>query len=205
MSSKKDPKGKTLSGKICQSYKDNHDKHEDLLVKVFRIRKSYDYKYDPSANSYQNNIKNNCIDTLVLFQIIGGEYIELYRCDTMQSVSNHPEMSYFDTLATDKSFDIVAFVPPGTFGQEIHGIADALDLDGEPIDKFCMQIEDGRVKGRWLVHSTYNPETYKDWTHAWSGGCIIFALTKDLKKFNDTIRAFGVAAGDIIPAIIVEV
>ena len=169
------------------------------LIKVTRKKSSFDYKYDKSKNVYKNNIKNNSLDKLELF--FDDQYIIGFN--SVQTVSNHPHFDHFDTI--DKGpFRIQCFVSPRKFHGLIHGIIDAVDIEGQKIDHWSMQVEGGYQKGRWLVHDRWSFKKNRDLRNGYSGGCFILS-SSDLKRFNEKLKKLLIKPGDILNGILVEV
>ncbi len=167
---------------------------ENFFIQVSRNKLSYDFKFDSKKNSFQNNIKNNMIDTIYLFK--DGAII--YSCNKVQTISNHP----------NKKFKLKDSVRPGTFilkcfvknnGDElckdIHAITQTYDLEGQYIDENGYQKDNGQLSGRWLMHDN----TYKgiDSINAYSGACFILGVS-DHNNFNLSLRSNDVGEGDTI-------
>ncbi len=179
-----------------------------LVLKIFRSKKSYDFKADPQKpDSFSNNWKNNSLDDFVLTE----NSKEVFSCKC-QSVANYcfGEMSGGDTVSHGDSvaegeFTIKCFVPPRKFHGEIHAITKTRDIDGQWIDRTAMQTANsGYQNGRWLIHDKFSPEKGADTNYAWSAGCFILS-SKDLETFNKILKEFGIKAGDEIQGILTEV
>jgi hypothetical protein len=170
----------------------------DILIRVMRNKKSYNYKYDIMENNYSNNIKNNSLDYL---QIIKNDKVEL-TIEGLQTVANHPDYDFQDTIKPGK-FKIKCFVDPRNFHGRIHGIIEAKDIENQVIDKYSMQIEDGYQKGRWLVHDRWSFAKNRDLHNGYSGGCFIMSSIA-LKAFNDRLEKFGIKKGDLIDCALEE-
>lgn len=178
-----------------------------VRVRIERHGKSFDYKNDPGKpDSFENNWKNNSLDWIVLLKDTAE--IARFKC---QSVANYcfgdqlpgDSLPHGDSLLAG-SFGIRAFVDPRKFHGEIHGIVNALDLDGQVIDAQSMQYtKNGFQTGRWLIHDRYSEKIKDDTRYAWSAGCIILS-SRDLESFNYLLRAFQVVPGRIIPAELIE-
>ena len=155
----------------------------DFKINILRRSQSYDYKFDKTKNTFNNNIKNNMID---IFQLERKDQI-IFQC-MCQSISNHPNYDHYDSIA-EGSFQIKCFVPPKNFHGEIHAIINTKDMEGQLIDEDAYQMENGQLKGRWLIHDTvYNG---KRLNYAWSGACIML-YPEDLEKFNNKLKKFGI-------------
>jgi hypothetical protein len=181
----------------------------DLKLEITRNKKSYDYKFNlKEPDSFKNNIKNNCIDSYKLFknnQVI-LEYNEL------QTVANYPDAHINDTIAPG-NFYFVAFVPAGkSFADPkdinrivLHGLIHATDKENQSIDVNSMQMDQGKIKGRWLIHSTFYPPIAKDTENAFSEGCFIHKRTSDLERLNNILKENGVEKNDWIPVTLTEI
>ena len=179
-----------------------------MKIKIFRDKRSFDFKADPEKpDSFENNWKNNSIDWFVLYDNVGKEVFRA-RC---QSVANYcfgamtpgDTISYGDTVAAGE-FKIKLFVEPRNFHGEIHAITETRDIDGQWIDRNAMQTTDGGFQnGRWLIHDRFSFNSGKDTNYAWSGGCIILS-SGDLGKLNVILRQNKCLPGDIIPGEIIE-
>ena len=170
-----------------------------ITLKVKRNKKSYDYKLDPTKNFFSNNTKNNCLDSIHILQ--DGNII--YSYPKVQTVANYPNSDTKDTIAKGK-FQVKLFVEKRKYKNEVHGIINALDLEGQKIDEFSMQKDNGFTKGRWLIHDTYDPVLSKDLNFAWSQGCFVFKTSADLKLFNKVLIDYGCKEGDIIDGVLEE-
>jgi len=179
--------------------------HERLELLFIRLQSSLDYKFNTALNTFDNNWKHNGEDVARLYDREARACLFEARC---QTVSNHPDATKYkfgDTLQTG-SFGIRCFVAPRAFHGQPHGIIDAFDLEGQPIDDYSMQNDPdfpGYQNGRWLVHDRYSFKTGKDTHYAWSGGCIIFS-SADLGFLNAKLRELGVKKDDVIPARLIE-
>lgn len=179
-----------------------------LTLKIFRNKKSYDFKADPKKpDSFSNNWKNNSLDDFVLTE----NSKEVFSCKC-QSVANYcfGDMSGGDTVSHGDSvaegeFTIKCFVPPRKFHGEIHAITKTRDIDGQWIDRNAMQTaNNGYQNGRWLIHDKFAFEKGADTNYAWSAGCFILS-SKDLEAFNKILKKYGIKAGDEIQGILTEV
>lgn len=172
---------------------------DDILMKVFRSKESYNYKYDEKKNDYRNNIKNNCLDRIVIFRAS----VIILTVNKVQTVSNHPYYDHKDTLKAGP-FKIKCFVDPRSFHGQIHGIIDGMDIENQKIDEYSMQIEDGYQKGRWLFHDKWSFNKNRDLYNAYSGGCFITDSLR-LNRFNNFLNDLGFKPGDEIKGILEEV
>lgn len=163
----------------------------NLILRIVRNKISHDYKFDKQKNDFSNNIKNNTKDFFILLK--NGSII--FKC-LCQSVANHPDYSYTDSIK-QCLFNVKCFVDPRNFHGEIHGIINAIDLDNQPIDNFSMQLDNGFQKGRWLIHDRYSFEKKRDLNNAYSGGCFILS-SKDLEEFNKILKTEGIDRDDLI-------
>lgn len=179
-----------------------------LYLKIIRKKESYDYKLLKNLNNFSNNIKNNCIDSIILYK----DGVEIYRNDKIQTVANYPQSHFKDTIKEGK-FQIKCFVDAGySFADpnnleriKIHGIINAIDQDGQSVNSESKQIDKGIPKGRWLIHSTFSPKIGYDLNHAYSQGCFIFLHTKDLDDFNNVLILNGIKKRDTIDGELLEV
>lgn len=181
---------------------------KNYLLKVYRKKLSYDYKFNLKKNDYNNNIKNNSLDKMVLFyleklneNVIKENY--LIEIPNVQTVSNHPHFDHFDTIAAGP-FSVELFVTPRKFHGLIHGIIDAIDIEGQKIDHWSMQVENGYQKGRWLIHDKWSFEKQRDLNFSYSGGCFI-SSSENQKKLNNKFKKLKFQKGDILPGLLVEV
>lgn len=178
-----------------------------LSIVVERKKKSWNFKVNPKEpDSFSNNINNNMIDTLRIFD----DKAELFSCP-VQSVANYcwGEMKNSmvkpsgDTIK-EGYFKVKCFVEPRNFDGEIHGIIETKDVDGQVIDTESMQDYGGPNRaGRWLIHNTYNKEKQKDSKYAFSAGCLIMSRA-NLEAFNIILHAYNVQPGDIITGELIE-
>ncbi|OHD14388.1 MAG: hypothetical protein A2086_03325 [Spirochaetes bacterium GWD1_27_9] len=172
---------------------------DDLSIIIERNKKSYDYKYNSKRNDLANNSKNNSLDTLILYQ--NGK--EVFRHKRMQTVSNYNLFdSYDDTIAPGK-FKMKHFVEKRAYTEDIHGIFDCYDIEGQYIKEDSTQIDDGIRKGRYLGHS--DEHKGKAVGCCYSAGCIMFLGPENLVAYNKKVRELGVKDGDVICGEIREV
>jgi hypothetical protein len=177
---------------------------EIMRIIIVRQRISYDYKYsaieieERQMNNYQANTRNNMLDSLRLV----NNGIILFESHNVQTVSNHPMMKYRDTIKAGE-FQIKCFVENAIFNTQIHGIINAYDISGQPIDEYSKQYDNGQYIGRWLIHSSYYKPLGKD-TKAYSGGCIVMS-TNDLLALNRALIKEGIKSNDIINAFLEEI
>jgi len=171
---------------------------QDLQIRLIRNRISHDYQFDKSKSSFDSNIKNNSKDIIIIVK--NNTPIFKSFC---QSVANHPHYKYKDTIH-DGKFEIKCFVENRNFHGGIHGIINAFDIEGQPIDIYSMQIDNGYQKGRWLIHDKYSFEKKRDLNNAYSGGCFIMS-SEQLSEFNKVLISCNVNPGDVIPGILMEV
>jgi hypothetical protein len=174
-------------------------------IVILRRRESYNYKRDPKApDSWQNNDANNSLDELILF-LNGKEAIRSYA----QTVSNHPEGRFVDTIAPG-TFALRLWVDKRLFSGPVHGITGARDIEGDWTDYASVQIND---LSRWLAHDTRklkkrasDPDLAEDniTRVAWSAGCIVMP-PEGAKSLSTTLIAAGYKAGDVIPGVIIIV
>jgi hypothetical protein len=172
---------------------------EDLKIEVLRYLKSYDFKHYHDKNDFYNNIRNNSIDTLILYK----ENQIIFKCENVQTVSNHPDFDFKDTIR-EGEFKLKCFVESRSFHGRIHGIVNAYDLDNEPIDNYSMQLDNGYQKGRWLLHDKYSFAKKRDLHNSYSGGCFIMSSI-DLGEFNSILLENEISPEDIITGILKEV
>lgn len=170
----------------------------DLYFQVIRQKISHNYKFSDEIikkrglNKYQANTKHNMLDFL---RLCNSKEI-LFCCLNVQTVSNHPDMKYGDTIKQGE-FKIKCFVDQRNFNTQIHGIINAYDLDDQKIDKYSMQMDCGNYIGRWLIHSSFYTPLGRD-TRGYSGGCFIMS-TLNMKNLNLILINNGIKSGDIIP------
>lgn len=168
-----------------------------MLIKIIRKQGSFEYKYKEQINNYQNNIKNNSLDTILIM----NEGTELFSANC-QTVSNHPDFKHRDTIQKG-TFKIKCFVESRKFHGEIHGIIDAYDIENQKINNYSMQLENGQLKGRWLVHDKWYDKIQKDSKYAYSGGCFVLS-SEDLEQFNKVLRKNKIVDNQVINGILVE-
>lgn len=168
-----------------------------------RRKESYNYMKNPSAApSWGNNDHNNMLDTCIIFI----EGVEKFEC-AVQTVSNHPEARFRDTIAPGE-FGLRLFVDPRLFSGRIHGIVGARDLEGDFVDFESVQLDD---LARWLQHDTRklksrpsDPDLSTVTRVAWSAGCFVHH-PPDLERINSIYLDAGANPGIVIPAELVVV
>lgn len=180
-----------------------------LKLVIQRKQSSYNFRADPAApDSFANNWQNNRQDRLFLCDYANGK--TLFMCN-VQTVANYcfgdfataDTVKHGDTIAPC-TFGVKCFVEPRNFHGEIHGIVNAIDIDGQVINCNSMQTtKDGYQNGRFLIHDMYSFKTGRDTNYAWSAGCFIMT-SKDLQGFNSALKQAGVKAGDIIDGALEE-
>ena len=182
----------------------------ELLLE--RDMRSYMFKVDPAKpDSFENNWKNNSLDKLHILEQTHyfRQRVATFRCQTVHNYcfgeyATADFLRWGDTIAPGDFF-VKCFVPPRNFHGEIHGIINCTDLDGQFINCNSMQeTANGFQNGRFLIHDRYSEKLGKDTNFGWSAGCFILS-SKDLQTFNTVLRAYKVAAGDVIKGKIVEV
>ncbi len=170
-----------------------------IKVVVLRKAESHQFMRDASAKpSWTNNDTNNSLDEFTVY--VNGQ--ERMHCEC-QSVSNHPEGRYRDTIASGP-FLIKAFVDPRLFHGRIHGIVCAYDLEGEWIDAQSVQPTD---PARWLIHDTQKlkPAPAGQLTRvAWSSGCIVLP-PGGLVALGDIFDQEGVVSGTLVQGEIINI
>jgi hypothetical protein len=178
-----------------------------INLRVERRRESYDFRADPrKPHSFENNWKNNSLDRLVIRD--DNAPLAGFLCQTVANYcfgaqATASTVSWGDTIAPGE-FTVRAFVPPRSFHGEIHAITRTRDLDGEWIDHAAMQTTRGGFQnGRWLIHDRFSFNAGADTNYAWSAGCFIMS-SAGLRRFNETLRAYGVNPGDLIPGTLIE-
>lgn len=165
----------------------------DLFIQIIRQKKSFDFIIEkPGLTKWQKVRGNNAIDTLILLK----KDKSIFKCSRVQTVANHPDYDFYDTIKPG-DFQIRCFVKPRRFYGRVHGIINAMDIEGQPIGEYSMQYEDGHQKGRWCVHGTWSYKHQRYLHNAYSGGCII-PIDYYLEKFNIKLDENKVNAGDII-------
>lgn len=127
----------------------------------------------------------------------------VFKTVSLQTVANHPEMKFEDTVAPGK-FAIQCFINPRKFHGSIHGIVGAVDLEGQAIDKYSMQVENGFQKGRWTVHDRWWTEMNRELNHGYSGACFIMGVS-DLSMLANILYKHDIHRKFIIPCLLVEV
>lgn len=169
-----------------------------LHIRIVRNKVSYQYKIDKSKNDYTNNINNNSKDVIIILD----DDTPIFKA-FCQTVANHPDFSFKDTIRPG-TFQIKCFVEHRQMHGEIHGIVDAFDLDGQKINQYSMQFDNGYQKGRWLIHDKWAEAKNRDLHNAYSGGCFIMSSI-DLVRFNDALKNLGVKPGTVINGNLMEV
>jgi hypothetical protein len=168
-------------------------------MKIIRRKESYDYKFNKNdPGSWGNNFKNNMKDTLQLFD----DEKMVFEC-LCQSVSNSPTGRLEDTVAPGK-FGLKLFIDRRAYYCDVHGIVDAMDIEGQYIDFDSVENND---KSRWLMHDTQKPKpALRDTlcSHAWSAGCFI-VFPVHLSMINQIIKDKGLKPNDIITGVLEEV
>lgn len=170
---------------------------EDLKIKVIRKKQSYRYMKE-GLNEYQRRTRNNMIDSLILYK----KDDIIFASKKVQTVSNHPQMKYFDTIRKG-AFQVKCFVEQRNFNTPVHGIINAYDISNQKINEYAMQNDNGQYIGRWLIHSSWYNKLGRD-TKAYSGGCFIMS-TRDMMKFNNILINNKIKADDIITGLLIEV
>ncbi|MEI8095869.1 MAG: hypothetical protein WCG80_16790 [Spirochaetales bacterium] len=174
-----------------------------MTIKVYRDSRSLDFKRlgKDSPDAWDNNDKNNMLD---VFQLWHNGRI-LHECK-VQTVANIPGGRFLNTIAPG-IFGIKLFVEPRAFRGRIHGIVNAVDLEGQRIDGRSVEPVPGKNGApvdfaRWLEHDTqkHAPAAPGEVTRvAWSAGCIIHH-PNDLELLGDIYDAYGLAPGTVIDA-----
>lgn len=180
---------------------------DNLFIEILRKKSSYEfllnknYKYIGNDKNtftfadYHNNIKNNMLDTIRIFQWTKENKEDIsviFENNQYQTVANYPLADYKDTIGVGK-FQILCFVNQGNYYQGIHGIINCYDIEGQKIENSSMQLEDGYMKGRWLLHDTAYKKNGK-WlfpSYAYSKGCFI-QYPSQQKYMNELLRKYGV-------------
>ena len=170
-----------------------------LEYRIIRRKLSYDYKYDSNLNTFSNNIKNNMRDILKLIDIDTGN--DLFICNQVQTVANHPKMKLSDTVKIG-NFQVKHFVDKRAYINDVHGIINGTDINNQSIDNYSMQQDEKRYIGRWLIHDTFDPKLQRE-TSGYSGGCFIMKPDK-LKQLNNILILAGIKKNDIIDGILEE-
>lgn len=169
-----------------------------ILLKVTRKKQSWNFKRDPSQNSFANNSQNVFLDELALIQ--EGNVIFLCKC---QSVSNHPDSKPEESIAPGK-FQIKCFGPRNLYANPVHVIINAYDLEGERIREDGMQMDaESGLSGRWLIHDDWNATKGRPYSAPFSAGCIMLPYAKH-RMFNAKLEELGFEKGDLIDAELVE-
>lgn len=178
----------------------------DLFVRIVRKKASYQYKKFPNKpDDWYNNDANNMLDDFILFY--NEALLFKAKC---QSVSNIPGGRFKDTIIPSR-FQIKCFVENRKFYGKIHGIINAVDLDGQKIDENSVtpiKGENGAPidMNRTLIHDTQSlrPKPPMTLTRvAWSASCIILHPS-DLEAIGKILEAYKVEPGDIIEAELIE-
>jgi len=178
-----------------------------LSFRVERKKVSYQYKaYPEKPGSFENNWKNNSLDSLILFDDL--QMVVSLNCQTVANYcfgvnAGTKDNPHISTVAPG-DFTIKAFVEPRNFHGEIHAITRTRDSGGRWIDHNAMQIyAEGYQLGRWLIHDKYSNDLKRDTNYAWSAGCFILS-SDDLRNLNVFLRQKRVKSGDLIPGTLVE-
>ena len=79
-----------------------------------------------------------------------------------------------------------------------------MDIEGQPIGRDSMQIDEGEQKGRWLFHSNRGRDCSTDYRAYWSGACFMLS-SEIMRHFNTILKANGMEPGDILPVELIEV
>jgi hypothetical protein len=181
--------------------------NSNFYIEILRKRESYDFIVDKNHKysrpfrheDYVNNRKNNMIDTFILKY--KNEII--FQNDKEQTVANYPLAHLRDTLAPGV-FQMVCFVRQGGYANPIHGIINALDMEGQLVNENSMQFDENHWKGRWLVHD--NTFEGKALNFCYSMACIMRKPDKQI-ELNQALRKYGIDSDNhyIINGIIKEV
>ena len=185
-----------------------------LEIVIYRHELSLQPKRNPAApDDWGNNDANNSLDLLEL--VADGTVV--FQCSA-QTVSNMPGGRFLDTLAAG-GFDLRCFVEQREFWPRIHGITNALTLDGQLIDHNCV-APDVSSSGapanmsRWLMHDWQKLRNTLDENNVpypqgsdtrvgWSEGCIVLA-DADLANFNDLLDDYEVKPDELISGMILK-
>lgn len=183
---------------------------QDLFIQIERQKSSYDYKINQDLDTFNNNIKNNCQDKIILLK----NNMELYSHNLLQSIANYPGNFINDSLA-EGDFTLVCFVTAGeSFADpnnpnriKIHGIINAKTLNGDLIgnDSHILYKDGSRSIGRVLMHSTYYPPENKELLYAYSEACLMHKTLSLIDTFNQFLIENGVNSGDFISCNLKEV
>lgn len=174
-----------------------------MNIQIHRDPRSYEYKRrgEGSSDAWDNNDSNNMLDTLELWH----EGALLHSCP-VQTVANIPGGRYLNTIACG-TFGVKIFVEPRAYRGRIHGIIDAIDLEGQHIDGRSIEPVPGKDGApvdfeRWLVHDTqkHAPAPAGSVTRvAWSAGCIIMG-PMDLEVLAELFELHALEPGSIVAA-----
>lgn len=169
-------------------------KEYHLLVERDPVSHDFILEED-TGNIYKNRTKNNMIDHMFLYK----NDVIIWSTHHLQTVSNHPLMKYSDTIQKG-NFKLKLFVEQRKFNTPVHGIIDAFDLNGDYIDEFSMQKDQGEYIGRFLMHSSYYAPLKRD-TKGYSGACFIVS-TAEMLAFNKVLLENGLKEGDILKGVL---
>jgi hypothetical protein len=139
---------------------------KEFFIKIERNKSSYNYKENPELDSFNNNIKNNCQDKLILLK----DGNEIFSHNQLQSIANYPGNFSNDSIA-EGDFQLQCFVwvgssfadPNNADRIKIHGIINAKTLTGDIIghDSYIIYKDGSKSAGRVLHHTTYYPPEKK--------------------------------------------
>ena len=178
-------------------------------IVVMRKKSSWDFRENPKLpDSWDGNqnCKNNMQDSFILYD---GQ-TEIWRSDKYQTVANMPGARHQDTIAVGDFF-IEWEVSPNQHRGHVHGIIDAVDVEGQEINGRSMETTPGKDGApidttRWLVHDdqkliTSPPSRCRA---AWSAGCFIGSY-QDSEALYAVGTKRGFKSGDHIPVLLMEV
>lgn len=176
------------------------------MITVIRRPESLLFKRWPrKPDDWGNNDDNNSLDHFAFeddLETAGGSHL-LFECKA-QTVSNIPGGRFLHTLAPGP-FQLRLFVDPRAFRGRVHGICNALDLEGQQIDGRSIQPIVGKhgepiSLDRWLMHDWQKhapAEDGEDTRVAWSAGCIVVP-DLDLMRFGMLMDQLGKRADELI-------
>jgi hypothetical protein len=117
----------------------------------------------------------------------------------VQAWANHPEAPSDGSWSLSTgTFEVVFFLPKGSFYSPVHGIRHGYDKTGFYIGDDCKGDN-----GRYLIHDDLD-STGKPYNGAFSQGCVILK-DKYHKALNEFLRGYSVKPGDTADMGVVEV
>lgn len=171
-----------------------------LSVKIVRDPASFNYKKDPEApGDWHNNDNNNSLDT---FEVYDDETLVFSSpAQTIANMEGLDKTSAFSHTVSNGVFTLVTFVDPRSFYGDIHGIANTVNIAGDPIGRSFIT---GKSALRYLVHDWQKKAPIapgNDTRVAWSDGCFVLPTAK-LAELSKILKSFGYRKYDKIDGIV---